>query len=112
MDEGSARGDAGVGLDTEFECAVWWEGRCVSFLELVFGRGKVEDEGRNDLPEEWVGDFVAGEHYFWGLEEAGSEHVAESVVFFVEGEDRGGGDSFPFVSLSFFQWKLNFLIFG
>lgn len=43
--------------------------------------------------EEWVRDFVRGEHDGGVLEETLREEVAEGVVFFVEGEDGGVRDA-------------------
>lgn len=39
------------------------------------------------LPEEWMGHLVTGEEDMRGLEETSAKHVAQSVIFFVEGEN-------------------------
>jgi hypothetical protein len=40
-------------------------------------------------------DTIAGEGNVVGLQKARSEHVAERVVFLVEGEERSRGDAWP-----------------
>lgn len=47
-----------------------------------------------DIPEQRVRNSIAGESDVGGLKEARAKEVAESVVFLVEGEDRGGRDTF------------------
>ncbi len=46
-----------------------------------------------DLRNEGMRDFVAGEGNAAVLQEASADEVAERVVFLVEGEDGGGGDT-------------------
>lgn len=45
------------------------------------------------LRKERMRNFVAGEGDLTILEEAGADHVAEGVVFLVEGEDGGRRDA-------------------
>lgn len=46
-----------------------------------------------DSRDEWMRDFIAGEGNAAVLQEAGADEVAEGVVFLVEGEDGGRGDT-------------------
>lgn len=46
-----------------------------------------------DLRNKGMRDFVAGEGNAAVLQEASADEVAERVVFLVEGEDGGGGDT-------------------
>lgn len=63
--------------------------------DFGIGRG-MGDRGLGmglDLRDEWMRDFVSGEGNAAVLQETSADEVAEGVVFLVEGEDGGGGDT-------------------
>lgn len=52
-----------------------------------------EGNGGGNVRDERVRNLVASKGDVAALEQAGAQHVAESVVFLVEGEEGGGWDA-------------------
>jgi hypothetical protein len=80
LNDGFFGRDFAVGLDAEFEGGEEWVRNLVG-IRVGCGESK-------------VGAYlVGGERDVWRLKKARTKHVAEGVVFFVEGEPRGGWDT-------------------